>query len=162
MTRIVADVVLAVGSSLAASIIVKVTVIMALTLIGLRLARKSRAAVRHALLAAAFALSLLVPIASILVPSVRLVQLPIAAAGIAESPGLPPPTAFAPAAGPVTVVSWRADRDPVASSASIRAAAGSMGDGSLAVLDTCIYRAVADAYATPFRAALAARILGSA
>jgi uncharacterized protein (TIGR03435 family) len=63
---------LAVGSSLAASIVVKVTVIISLALCAAWLARGSRAAVRHALLAAAFGVTLLLPIASVLVPPVHL------------------------------------------------------------------------------------------
>jgi hypothetical protein len=54
---------LAVSSSPAASIVAKVTVTTALGLIGAWLARRSRAAVRHALLAAAFGVLLVLPIA---------------------------------------------------------------------------------------------------
>jgi hypothetical protein len=49
---------LAISSSLAGSIIAKVTVTTALGLVAARLARRSRAAVRHALLAAAFGMLL--------------------------------------------------------------------------------------------------------
>jgi len=63
---------LAISSSLAASIVAKVTVIVALALFAAWLARGSRAAVRHAFLAAAFGVTLLLPIASLLVPPVHL------------------------------------------------------------------------------------------
>jgi beta-lactamase regulating signal transducer with metallopeptidase domain len=66
------ELMVAVGSSLAAAIVAKVTVITALALFAAWLARGSRAAVRHALLAAAFGVTLLLPIASVLVPTVHL------------------------------------------------------------------------------------------
>ena len=65
-------VMLAVSGSLAASIVAKATVAAALGLIGVRLARRSRAAVRHALLAAVFGVLLALPAASILAPPVRI------------------------------------------------------------------------------------------
>ncbi len=63
---------LAISGSLAASIVAKVTVITALALSAAWLARGSRAAVRHALLAAAFGVTLVLPIASVLVPPVHI------------------------------------------------------------------------------------------
>src|SRR5438105_2588059 len=66
------EVMLAIGSSLAASIVAKVTVIMALAIFAAWLARGGRAAVRHALLAAAFGVTLLLPLASVLLPSIYL------------------------------------------------------------------------------------------
>jgi TonB family protein len=63
---------LAVSGSLAASIVAKATVAAALGLIGAWLARGSRAAVRHALLAAVFGVLLALPVASILAPPVRI------------------------------------------------------------------------------------------
>jgi uncharacterized protein (TIGR03435 family) len=66
------EVLLAVGSSPAASVVAKVSVIVALALFAAWLARGSRAAVRHAFLAAAFGVTLLLPIASVLVPPVHL------------------------------------------------------------------------------------------
>jgi hypothetical protein len=104
MTPIVADVALALGTSLAASIVAKATVTMVLALLGVRLARRSSAAVRHVLWAAAFAVLLALPLASILVPSVRLVQLPIVTDRIAESPALPSHTGVTPAADSVSTV----------------------------------------------------------
>src|SRR5436190_16545522 len=56
---------------MAASILFKVTVILVTALAGARLARHSRAAVRHVLLAAAFVALLILPIASIVAPTVR-------------------------------------------------------------------------------------------
>jgi uncharacterized protein (TIGR03435 family) len=78
MTSFTSDVMLAVSGSLAASILIKVTVTTALALAGARLARKSRAALRHVLLAAAFAMLLVLPIASIAAPPVR-IAVPVAA-----------------------------------------------------------------------------------
>ncbi|HXB70119.1 MAG TPA: TonB family protein [Candidatus Acidoferrales bacterium] len=72
MMSVIYAVMLAVSSSLAASIVAKVTVTLALGLIGAWLARRSRAAVRHALLAAAFGVLLVLPIASIVAPPVRI------------------------------------------------------------------------------------------
>ena len=72
MMPVINGVMLAVSSSLAASIVAKVTVTTALALIGAWLARRSRAAVRHALLAAAFGVLLALPIASIVTPPVRI------------------------------------------------------------------------------------------
>jgi bla regulator protein BlaR1 len=70
----------------ALSIVVKVTVIAALALAAARLARNGRAAVRHVLLAAAFAFILVLPLASIVAPSVR-IEVPIAAqAGLVSFP----------------------------------------------------------------------------
>jgi TonB family protein len=62
----------ALSSSLAASIVLKVTVTLALGHIALRLARRSRAALRHALLAAIFGVLLLLPIVSMVAPAVRI------------------------------------------------------------------------------------------
>lgn len=64
---------LAVSSSLAASILAKATVAAALGLVGAQLARRSRAAVRHAVLAAAFGALLALPVASVVAPPVRIV-----------------------------------------------------------------------------------------
>jgi TonB family protein len=63
---------LAVSSSPAASILAKATVIAALGLLATLVARRSRAAVRHALLAALFAVLLVLPIASLVAPPVRI------------------------------------------------------------------------------------------
>src|SRR5579862_942549 len=52
--------------------VAKVTITTALGLVGARLARRSRAAVRHALLAAVFGMLLALPVASVLVPQVRI------------------------------------------------------------------------------------------
>jgi uncharacterized protein (TIGR03435 family) len=58
-------------------ILLEVTVVLALALAGTRLARKSRAAVRHIVLAAAFGVVLMLPLASLVAPSVR-VEVPAA------------------------------------------------------------------------------------
>ena len=68
MMPIIDGVMLAISSSLAASIVAKVTVTMALGLSAAWLARGNRAAVRHALLAAMFGAMLLLPIVSVVMP----------------------------------------------------------------------------------------------
>ena len=77
MMTAINGVMLAAGSSLAALIVVKVTVVAALGLAAAWLARRSRAAVRHALLAVTFGATLLLPIASIVAPPVH-VTVPVA------------------------------------------------------------------------------------
>jgi uncharacterized protein (TIGR03435 family) len=67
---------LAIGSSLAAAIVIKVTVTTALGLIAVWLARGNRAAVRHALLAATFGVTLLLPIVSVVMPPLH-VDVPV-------------------------------------------------------------------------------------
>jgi uncharacterized protein (TIGR03435 family) len=69
---------LAIGGSTAASVLAKITLTTTLALAGVRLARKRTAAVRHLLLAAAFAMLALLPIGSLVVPVVR-VPVPVAA-----------------------------------------------------------------------------------
>jgi uncharacterized protein (TIGR03435 family) len=89
MTTAVKEMMLAVSSSLAASVVVKVTVIMALGLFAAWLARGNRAAVRHALLAAAFGVTLLLPVASVLVPPVHVaVKVAVAKRASAAPPGV--------------------------------------------------------------------------
>ncbi|HEY6466202.1 MAG TPA: M56 family metallopeptidase [Candidatus Acidoferrales bacterium] len=69
--------ILAISNSLAASIIVKATVVISLALITARLARSSRASVRHAILTAGFAVLFALPIAAIVAPPIH-IALPIA------------------------------------------------------------------------------------
>lgn len=75
------------------SILVKVTLTTTLTLIGVRFAAKSRAAVRHLALTAGFALLVIVPLASLVAPAIR-VEMPIGPAEVRRSTatpsGLPP------------------------------------------------------------------------
>src|SRR5689334_21070552 len=54
----------------------KVTLVLAAGLAGVHLARRSRAAVRHLMLAAAFVVALAVPAISMLVPAVDIALLP--------------------------------------------------------------------------------------
>jgi len=63
---------LAISGSPIASIVVKATVTVCLALIGTWVAPRSRAAVRHSLLLAAFSVLLLLPVASIVGPPVRI------------------------------------------------------------------------------------------
>ena len=78
MTPLVSGAIVAISSSPALSIVVKITAIMTLAFIGVRLARESRAAVRHALLVAMFGVVLVMPIASLVTPRVR-VNVPVMA-----------------------------------------------------------------------------------
>jgi bla regulator protein blaR1 len=72
MTQIIDSVMLLLNSSLAGSLLGKATVIATLGLLGAWLAHKRRAAVRHAVLAASFAVLLGLPIASTLIKPVRI------------------------------------------------------------------------------------------
>jgi uncharacterized protein (TIGR03435 family) len=85
MNATINGIMLAISGSLAASILAKATAIAALALAAARLARRSRAAVRHVLLSAAFAVLLALPMASVVVPTVR-VAVPIAAHQESVSP----------------------------------------------------------------------------
>jgi bla regulator protein blaR1 len=76
-------VMIAVSSSLAASIVAKATVTMALGLIAVWLARGGCAAVRHVLLAAVFGVMLLLPIAAVVMPPLH-VAVPVVAESRAE------------------------------------------------------------------------------
>jgi hypothetical protein len=78
MTQLVSRAIVAISSSPALSIVVKITAIMTLALFAARLARGSRAAVRHALLAAVFGVTLVMPIASLVAPPVH-VAVPVMA-----------------------------------------------------------------------------------
>jgi bla regulator protein blaR1 len=78
MTPLINEVMLAISGSLIASILAKATGVAAAALLGTWLARKSRAAVRHVLLAAAFAVLLALPIGSLVAPPLR-VEVPSAA-----------------------------------------------------------------------------------
>jgi len=79
------EVMLAVSGSPAASIVAKVTVTTAFGLTATALARRSRAAVRHTLLAATFGMLLLLPIASVVAPPVRIALLAAAQERIAPT-----------------------------------------------------------------------------
>ncbi|HXB75193.1 MAG TPA: M56 family metallopeptidase [Candidatus Acidoferrales bacterium] len=114
MTQIIGGVMLLLSSSLAASILGKATVIATLGLLGAWLTRRSRAAVRHAVLAASFAVLLPLPIASTLIKPVR-IALPASTQEWAMPSLFPMPMdaaqAAAPADGSVGVASatprWR-------------------------------------------------------
>ncbi len=102
------QILVAAGASLAASlaesmpaaIVAKATVIAALALSAAWLARRNRAAVRHALLAASFAALLALPLASILAPPIRIAVVqpePRRAAHTVGSAAIPPAAARAAA-----------------------------------------------------------------
>ncbi len=93
--------------SVLVSILLKVTVTATLALVAARLARRSRASVRHVLLVAAFAMLAVLPIASLVAPSVNVV-VPDAVQGAIESfdaVPLNPRPAAAPAAVQIAVAS---------------------------------------------------------
>jgi TonB family protein len=80
----------------ALSLIAKATLVLAVALVGVSLARRSRAAVRHALLAAAFGVLLVLPAASVFSPPVRVV-LPVVSQGPPATVVVHNPTALPPA-----------------------------------------------------------------
>ena len=77
MTPAIGHAIFAVSNSLAASIIVKATIAISIALVAATLARHSRASVRHAILAAGFAVILALPIAAVIAPPLH-IALPIA------------------------------------------------------------------------------------
>ncbi len=97
----------------AASVLIKVTLILGLALAGARLARRSRAAVRHVLLAASFVVLPILPVASIVAPAVSVaipaaVQQaidPLTVDPVAPAP-LAPSTATVSVAPPAASGSW--------------------------------------------------------
>jgi TonB family protein len=88
---------LGVSSSWVTWIVAKVTVAAALGLAGTWLARRSRAALRHTLMAATFGVLLVLPIASVVAPPIRVV-VPAAA----QKPIVPPSARAAVMTSPVT------------------------------------------------------------
>ncbi len=78
MTLLLNELLLAISDSLIASILAKATGITAMALLSTWVARRSRAALRHVLLASAFAVLLALPIAAWVVPPFR-VEVPIVA-----------------------------------------------------------------------------------
>src|SRR5687768_6243870 len=77
-----AEIAIGIGASFAALLLVKATLTLAMVLAVTGLARRSRAAARHVLLVAAFAVLLVLPAASFMMPS-RGVRLPAAPAASA-------------------------------------------------------------------------------
>lgn len=72
MTPSIDQTILTIGNSLAASIIVKATVVVSFALIAAHTARSSRAAIRHAILTAGFAVLFALPIAAIIAPPIHI------------------------------------------------------------------------------------------
>lgn len=107
MMPLIDRVMLAVGGSLAASVITKATIATALALVSVRLARRSRAAIRYALLAVAFGVLLALPVASVVARPFDI------AVRVATQAPLGPPSA--PSPGPV---STRAPSGAVVAAAS--------------------------------------------
>jgi bla regulator protein blaR1 len=77
MTPAISNAILAISDSLAASIVVKATIVISIALITARMAHRSRASIRHAILAAGFAVLLALPLAAILAPPLH-IALPVA------------------------------------------------------------------------------------
>jgi beta-lactamase regulating signal transducer with metallopeptidase domain len=69
------------------TVLVKVTIILLAALIAVRLARRSRASVRHAILAATFAVLVALPLANAVLPAMEIAMLP-RAAGSGPSAGI--------------------------------------------------------------------------
>src|SRR5437870_11039838 len=86
MIPIIVGTVVAAGSSLAASIIVKATATSAIALVTARLARKSRASALHLVFVAAFVTLLIIPIATIGLPALEVPLATGSAAGQAIGP----------------------------------------------------------------------------
>ena len=99
MTPMINQFALAAGGSLAASILVKVTLTVLLALAGVWFARRRCAATRHALLAAVFGILLALPAASLLAPPVRM-KVPAEARERMEPQRVVTIEALSPAAAP--------------------------------------------------------------
>jgi len=95
MMTVVIRMLLAASDSWTASIVAKATVTAALAFTAVWLAPRGRAATRHAALAAAFAVLLLLPLASVLAPPVRIAVAARVAADAPASPGDDAPAATA-------------------------------------------------------------------
>jgi uncharacterized protein (TIGR03435 family) len=108
MIPLVSRAIVAISTSLALSIVVKITVIMAVALFAARLARGSRAAVRHSVLATAFGAALVIPIACLVAPPVN-VAVPVMAESLTATlpplGGIEPIPFFTPADARVSVIS---------------------------------------------------------
>src|SRR5579872_5391611 len=91
MMTLVQETILALSSSLALSIVAKVTVTTTLGLLGFVISRRSRAAMRHAMLAATFGALLILPVAAVVAPPIRMVVQPVPAppAHRAKAMGVP-------------------------------------------------------------------------
>ena len=105
MTPVIREALLAVSDSPAGSMIWKATAVAALALAGWWTARRTRAAVRHAALAAAFAVLAVLPAASMLAPAARARGPAVSAGAVSGAVRRSP---VAPAAVPAPGVSWSA------------------------------------------------------
>jgi uncharacterized protein (TIGR03435 family) len=72
MPRLMSDVAMAIGASLALSIVVKASVVLVVTFTIARFCRRSSASVRHLLFASAFGILLLLPVAAFFLPSIAI------------------------------------------------------------------------------------------
>lgn len=100
MTALIKTLTLLVSSSPVASVVVKATLFAAVALVGARIARRSSAATRHVLLAAAFVVLLALPVASIIAPAIRVPMIVSAKEASAPSVAEIVTNATAPMLGP--------------------------------------------------------------
>jgi beta-lactamase regulating signal transducer with metallopeptidase domain len=73
MMNTLTSILVAAGSSLELSVVVKATIAVMLGLLAVRIARRARASVRHLILASTFVALLLLPVAAILAPGIAIV-----------------------------------------------------------------------------------------
>ena len=110
MTAWLAEIAMGIGASFAATLLVKATLTLAVALAVTGLARRSRAAVRHVLLVAAFAVLLVLPAASFMMPSRGVGLAATPAASPAPVPAVVPvmtsPSPTRPGAQELVDASW--------------------------------------------------------
>src|SRR5688572_16794984 len=85
MTGTLVGVLASISASAALSIVVKVTIVLSMALLAARLCHNARASVRHAILASAFCVSLLLPAATFVLPAV---EIRLAQIDAAEGPSM--------------------------------------------------------------------------
>jgi len=86
MNGTVGGVIVSISASTALSIVVKATIVLGIALLATRLARHARASLRHALLASAFAVLVVLPAFTMLLPRL---EIPIVRLDAQESPSMP-------------------------------------------------------------------------
>jgi uncharacterized protein (TIGR03435 family) len=91
MTSAFARLVVAIGGSIEASIVLKATLVLGLTLVAARLAPRARASLRHGVFAAAFCVLLTLPIVAAVLPPL-VIQIPLSD----SSDSAPPPAMLEP------------------------------------------------------------------
>jgi uncharacterized protein (TIGR03435 family) len=109
MTGTLAGALMSTSASAALSIVVKVTIVLSIALLAVRLCRKGRASLRHAILASAFCVTVVLPAATLLLPAfdIRLAPpdaaaWPSLAGGTSDGASSGSPQGAAPSAAPRT------------------------------------------------------------